>query len=49
MKRLLTALTLCAAALIGADAATSPAAADGRRDTRRHGGGHEPRLTWTAC
>ena len=46
MKRLLTVITLCAAALIGADAATSPAAADGRLDTRRHAEQPGHQQTW---
>jgi hypothetical protein len=38
MKRLLSVFTLCATALIAASAVSSPAAAEGRYDTRRHAG-----------
>ncbi len=38
MKRLLAVFTLCATALIAASALSSPAAADGRHDGRRHAG-----------
>ncbi len=46
MKRLLTAITLCAAALIGADAATSPAAAGGRHGDRHQVERHDRQQTW---
>ncbi len=38
MKRLFAVFALCATALIAASAISSPAAADGRHDARRHAG-----------
>ncbi len=38
MKRLFAVFALCATAMIAASAASSPAAADGRHDARRHAG-----------
>ena len=38
MKRLFAVFALCATAVIAASAVSSPAAADGRHDTRRHAG-----------
>jgi hypothetical protein len=46
MKRLLAVFTLCATAAIAASTLSSPAAADGRHDGRRHAGPYERQTSW---
>jgi hypothetical protein len=46
MKRLLSVFTLCATALIAASAVSSPAAAEGRYDTRRHAGQSDRQMSY---
>ena len=46
MKRLFAVFTLCATTLIAASAISSPAAADGRHDGRRHAGQSERQTSW---
>ena len=48
MKRLFSVFTLCATALIAASAVSSPAAADGRSDTRRHVGQSDSQMSWNS-
>ena len=46
MKRLFAVFALCATALIAASTLSSPAAADGRHDGRRHAGPSERQTSW---
>ncbi len=46
MKRLFAVFALCATALIAASALSSPAAADGRHDGRRHAGQFDRHTNW---